>query len=190
MGIVAAAAGPSRWRQLARAAAWLGATAAVLNALPALVGHHPLAAARAALAAHRSDYTLPRSYSTWLLLNLWDFAVFVGLPIALLALARGAKALAALLRRRSLLDTEHRTALALAAGVAALSLSGLVRGEAGRIWIPIMPFVLVVGRLPNRADAARREAGGEAGRAVAKSIGLALLLLASCWVLRLSWHLP
>ena len=69
-------------------------------------------------------------------------------------------------------------------GVAALVLSGTVRGEAGRILIPVMPVLLV-------AAVAGKEPGATApGPSVRFSVLLAVLLTATSVVIRLTWDVP
>jgi hypothetical protein len=133
-----------------------------------ILGHHPLRSARVALEMHRETFTAPRSYGLWLLFNPLDLVVFLGAPIAVLFAARVWEA------------TKSRTpdacgpfALAAAAGLALLLVSGTVRGEVGRIWIPLMPLLLV--------PAADRV--GPRWRAPALGALLALL----CLVLRVRW---
>jgi hypothetical protein len=99
---------------------------------------------RTALAIHREAYTAPRSYALWLAFDPLDLALFLGLPVAVLALGHAVSA-----ARRGLagapLDPVDRFGLAVVAGVAALVLLGVTRGEVGRIWIPLMPLLLVSG---------------------------------------------
>jgi hypothetical protein len=142
--------------------------------LPALLGHQPLRAMRTALAIHREIYTAPRSYPLWLAYDLLDLAVFLGLPVAVLALWHAVGSL-----RRALsgtpLDAAERFALAAVAGVLALDLLGVTRGEVGRIWIPLMPFLLV-GALT-----------GEEGRGVGPSIVLGVLVAACTLAIAAYW---
>jgi hypothetical protein len=114
-------------------------------------GHEPIAAARAALAIHREAFTAPRSYVTWLLFNPIDLALFLGAPVAVVGIVRLAR------RGGERLD---RLRAALAAGLALLFLSGTLRGEIGRIAIPLMPVLLLaaVGRSGPDDASARAEA--------------------------------
>jgi hypothetical protein len=111
-------------------------------ALPALVGHHPVASALEALRIHREFFTQPRAYRLWLLFDPLDLAVFLGAPVAaslLVTTVRAARHVAA--RARPSADGAFR--LAAVGALVALLLSGQTRGEVGRIWIPIMPVLLV-----------------------------------------------
>jgi len=142
--VVAWASGepPARARVLAASA--LAATITVLLAfgVPAALGHQPLLAMRTALGIHRAAFTLPRSYALWLVFDPLDLAVFTGLPV----FVAGLWALRRAIRRAFVagpLPALDRFRLAVFGGVALLVLAGVVRGEVGRILIPLMPFVLV-----------------------------------------------
>jgi len=104
-----------------------------------------------ALAIHRDEYTLPRSYGLWLLFNLLDLAMFLGVPVAIVWATRTA---ASLVPPRS---SVNGLRLATAAGLIVLLLSGQTRGEVGRIWLPLMPTLLVAALArpggPTRAEA-------------------------------------
>jgi hypothetical protein len=111
-------------------------------AAPALVGHHPVASMREALRIHREFFTEPRDYGVWLVFDPLDLAVFLGLPVAVslvFAAVRSARRLAARVR----LQPDEAFRLAALAALLALLVSGQTRGEVGRIWIPIMPVLLV-----------------------------------------------
>jgi hypothetical protein len=92
----------------------------------------------AALAMHRQTFTAPRGYLLWLVFNPLDLTLFVGVPVAVLFATRVLDA-----ARSTSRDPHARFALAAAAGLVALLLSGTVRGEVGRIWIPLMPLLLI-----------------------------------------------
>jgi hypothetical protein len=173
LGAVAAVAPALGTRESRRRAALVVAvTAAVAVAcflLPALLGHHPLGSAATALAIHREQFTARRSYALWLLFNLVDLAVFLGVPVVAFG-SWGPR-------------TPFR--LAAAAGVLALVASGLIRGEMGRILVPLMPVLLVAGVVwPPSATAPEGEPSA------ATALVLAALLAVSDVVLRLSWELP
>jgi len=173
LGAVAAAAPALRTPEGRRRAALLGAIALAVALVcfmaPALLGHHPLASARAALAIHREQFTAHRSYPLWLVFDLLDLALFLGVPVVLFGL---------LLPRTSF-------RLAAGGGVLLLVASGLIRGEMGRILVPLMPVLLVASVVsPPRADAPE----GEPSPSTA--LVLATLLAATDIVLRLSWELP
>ena len=141
--------------------------------LPAAFGHHPLASARTALAIHREQFTARRSYRLWLLFDVVDLVLFLGVPVVLFGLGRP---------RAGGLRAFRRAA---AGGVLLLGASGLVRGEMGRILIPLMPVLLVA------CVVSRPAAGSPDGQPSASTaLLLGALLAATDIVLRLSWELP
>ena len=142
VGALAAAAlvprGTGWTRRVIAGAALAAAGGLLVLALATALGHEPLRAMRTALAFHREAYTTPRRYALWLLFNPLDLGVFLGLPVTALGVAAVVRALRA---RGATAASAFR--LAVAAGLALLVLSGSVRGEVGRIWIPLMPLLLV-----------------------------------------------
>jgi hypothetical protein len=73
-----------------------------------------------------------RSYGLWLFYNLYSFLAFAGVPIAALFGLEACRAWRKLPRRWS------PPALVISATVLLLNLSGIVRGEVGRMWLPWM----------------------------------------------------
>jgi len=72
--------------------------------------------------------------------------------------------------------------IAATTGLALLVLSGVTRGEVGRIWIPLMPFLLVAAVAePGRGQEAA------AGPSRREALLLGALLVALSMVIRLSW---
>jgi hypothetical protein len=126
-----------------------------------LTGYRALAVARIGLFAHRQATTVefPRTYWKWVLMNPVEMAVFAGLPLVI----------AALWAARRLRATNARPlAMFLVCWLillAALDLSGTVRGEVGRIWLFLM-WPLALG-----ASAGLGEEAGR-GRAVAALVAL------------------
>ncbi len=150
-------------RALARAVA-AAALAAAITALlalgvPAALGHQPLLAMRTALAIHRAAFTLPRSYALWLLFDPLDLAVFTGLPVAVAGLWALRRTIERALVAGPLVALE-RFRLGVFGGVVLLVLMGVVRGEVGRILIPLMPFVLVSSVAEGGSEPATDEAMG------------------------------
>ena len=93
---------------------------------------------RQAMAAHHRFTLAQRPYEVWVGRNLLEFAVFLGLPLLVTALAGLGADLRALAQRR---DVSPVAALTLS-GTAVLLLldaTGSVRGEVGRIWLFLMP---------------------------------------------------
>lgn len=132
-----------------------GVAALTAFGLPAVLGHHPMKAMATALSIHREAFTAPRSFVLWLLFNPLDLALFLGVPVAI----AGFVFLKRSIRRtkREPLSALDRFRLATFAGVGLLVLLGVTRGEVGRIWIPLMPLLLIASlagpTAPRRRDA-------------------------------------
>jgi len=138
-------------------------------ALAIVAGHDPWHAMRAALDLHHRIAVAPRSYATWLLWNPYDFALLLSPGVLGLAAAAARQRIWVRLRRWARSCSLRRTGVRLSRPhfarlaygpistaspnrrlamvawawwglLAALLLSGGVRGEAGRIWLVWMPF--------------------------------------------------
>lgn len=182
-------------RQLGRALRVVGLSALGAFAMLGIgvaIGYRPIDAFHASMEIHLGTYMRARSYSTWLLFGPWDLAIFVGLPIALLFAARVGRAAAALARdgARQLRDPVLRGRLGLAVALVALFLSGTLRGEVGRIGMPLMSLCLAAALLPTAATEPDDPHTSNGEPSARFALLLAALLLASCWVLRASWTLP
>ncbi len=100
-------------------------------------------------AAAPARHDLERSYALWLVGNIYDFAIFAGLPAFLLALPQlvdrfGKKTVQALL-------------IAFWVTLLVFNLSGTIRGEVGRIWLMLAPFpALLAPRLFSKSSPAFR----------------------------------
>jgi hypothetical protein len=159
-GIAAFAAAeeePARLRRSTGLATIAAAVAGLVAfVVPALLGHQPLRAMLSALTIHREMYTAPRSYALWLVFNPVDLALFLGVPVATAGLMLMPQVV-----RRAAPDAARaprdRFRLAVLAGVVILLALGVTRGEVGRIWIPLMPLLLVASLgghdAPDRKDA-------------------------------------
>ena len=168
IGAVAVGVALARPREWTQAVALATGAAVVCLAVTVALGHEPLAAARTALAFHREAYTAPRSYPLWLGWNPLDLALFLGAPLSALGLARLAARPA---------GAGARFRLALAAGIGLLLVSGSVRGELGRIGVPLMALLLPAA-LGDRALSPRDAAI------------LAALLAVLAVVIRARWIVP
>jgi hypothetical protein len=138
-------------RFLLLATAALLGFAAVPMVTSALGMNWPAVFREATEAAYRVQVQIHgREYSTWVLWNLWDFALFLGPPLVVAWLSRIAVELPAVLHRRgavglSAIPIEVPFALALVISVLALDLSGKILGETGRIWMFLMPLAVAAG---------------------------------------------
>jgi hypothetical protein len=129
-------------RLLARWAVALCGVIAFYLALYLVTGYRAVAVARVGLFAHRHATTVefPRTYWKWVLMNPVEMAVFAGLPLLIAALWGSCRLRGDNSRAPRLLLTSWLIILA------ALDVSGTVRGEVGRIWLFLMwPMALAVG---------------------------------------------
>ncbi|HUM69880.1 MAG TPA: glycosyltransferase family 39 protein, partial [Chloroflexota bacterium] len=119
-------------------AAGLGVVWAVYELLP---GPGLLSVWRVSMDFHLG---LARSYWLWLGYHLYDFGIFLGLPLALLCLYAFVYALWVVSRERY---SEWREwtllPIAFGLGVLLLNLSGTARGEVARVWIFLTPFAVM-----------------------------------------------
>jgi hypothetical protein len=179
---VLAFAGRRAARRAALAAGVALAAAAAVLALERLAGHRPLSSALTALSIHRQQFTVRRSYLAWVAFDPLDLFWFLGPPLVALLAGVGARAVTRRAGRRETdLDRFRATAVL---GIVALMISGIVRGEVGRLLIPIMPVLLVA------AVASRDAEGNVAGPSARFSFLLAVLLTATAVVIRLTWDVP
>jgi hypothetical protein len=163
-------------RGLAVPLAYVAVVGAAFVFLPLAIGHDPLASARAALAVHTAEFTAQRSYALWLVFGPLDLAMFLGVPVALAFVAHAVDAL----RVRTPAPPPARWALAVVVVLALLFASGLVRGEVGRLFVPLMPLGLLAAVL--RLE---EEPGPDSYTAAL----FALLLGAFDVVIRLNWRI-
>ncbi len=94
------------------------------------------------LTAHSSITGLAsfRSYHIWVWLNLVEFAVFLGLPLAALVVAGVPRVVASLRAMSGRTLPAYLAASALLA-LLLLDVSGTVKGETGRIWLFFAPWL-------------------------------------------------
>ncbi|HYU42409.1 MAG TPA: hypothetical protein VEQ84_09665 [Vicinamibacteria bacterium] len=182
-GVAVLAASVAGGVKLTRALRWCALAALVtagVFAAPALVGHHPIASARAALRIHREFFTQPRDYAVWLVFDPLDLAVFIGLPVAVsLVFAAVRSARRGIARARLQPDEAFR--LGALAALLVLLVSGQTRGEVGRIWIPVMPVLLV-------AALARPRDGNDGAPSAASALLLAATIASTTIAIALWWR--
>ncbi len=128
-------------------------------------GVTPFAIYRAAAPAR---HDLARSYPLWLVGNVYDFAVFAGLPAFLLALPA-----------RRELDWRRWgkfTAVLLAfwGFFILFDLSGMIRGEVGRIWLMLAPFPALLAARTNAGPTPSRKGLALMGVAALAAFGMGM----------------
>lgn len=80
-----------------------------------------------------------RSYLIWVLFNLYDFFIFLGIPLSMLFL-RKTYYIALSIKKKNIIDKNF---LVFMTFLICLSLSGLIRGETGRLWMYLMPLAIL-----------------------------------------------
>jgi len=93
--------------------------------------------------AFDQHFELDYPYLPWLALHLWDFTLFLGLPLVLLFVWeawRGSKNLWS----QHHTDAQGLLAVSLALTLLIMTVSGTARGETGRVWQFFFPFALIV----------------------------------------------
>jgi hypothetical protein len=152
---------------------------AAITAIPMAFGYAPLRSALVATAIHRESFTAHRSYRLWLAFGPLDFALFLGAPVAIGLLAHTVRGIRSL-GPHGRVSPPARQTIGFVGALLLLVVSGLVRGEIGRILVPWMPLALISGLV--RLD---EEPGPDAATA---AVTAALLVLLDI-TLRLSWRL-
>ena len=180
------------WRRLAGIASLAALGFGLVSAVPILAGYDLLTTAREALTISRYNYMVLRGYWLWLRFDLLDFSIFLGPPLVAWGLAGVAERL--LRRSPSRIFLRPDLMLAVAALVFALDLSGVTRGEVGRLWMPLMPMAFVA-LVPLRPSAPSRlpvhsleAARAQPSAILAEQLFLGALLAIVCIVLRLYWN--
>jgi hypothetical protein len=156
------------WRRALRPVGLAAVAALAWLDVTMLLGHEPLEAARIALAFQRETDMVPRGYLLSLVFHSIDFVLFLGVPVVAIGLMR---------LRPGLDDRLHRFRAALIVGLVVFLLSGTVRGEVGRIGVPLMALALPA-------------ALGESVLAARDAAWMGLLLAILCLALHATWVLP
>jgi len=136
-------------RLLQKTAIALCGFCAVHLALFLTTGYRGWAVAYLGLIAHRQATTVefPRTYWKWVLMNPAEMAVFAGLALVVAALWAWPGV------RRAALRSLRPFLFSWLILLAALDLSGTVRGEVGRIWLFLMwPLALAAGECLSRTQ--------------------------------------
>jgi len=126
------------WRRLAAAGLAVGAGTAALWLICWLtLGLDPLAVVRTGVAQHFEIVTGRRDYRLWVGYNFYDFAAFLGLPLAFLFAARVLTSFRYAAGRHW--HKVDAVAAATALTLLILDLSGTSRGEVARLWLFLTP---------------------------------------------------
>lgn len=80
----------------------------------------------------------PRDYWTWLPFNLLDFFIYTGVPLIIVFIYSLKK------KTKEKITTLKRLRTAFLITLLTLFLSGLTRGEVGRLWIVFMPLIVLL----------------------------------------------
>lgn len=89
----------------------------------------------------RSNY----SYWRWLFYNAYDILAFTGVPLGVLLVSESARAAQATFQRRG--TPWQIPALVIAGILSGINLAGVSPGEVGRLWMPWMAGIAVVGAM-------------------------------------------
>jgi hypothetical protein len=83
-----------------------------------------------------------RSYTIWIFYNLYDFFIFAGLPAAIAYFAAVKTSVGnSLIKKWKKIDP---LLVAFTGMLLIVNFSGSIRGETGRIWIPYVPFLVLI----------------------------------------------
>lgn len=133
---------------------------------------------------------LERPYLPWLYLHLYDYFMFVGWPLVILAAIGVAAAIRAGFRQHRL-DAGATLLMSTVAALIVLNISGIMRGETGRLLLFFTPFFLYgAGSVVETGDFARDKRAAwiiTGGQAVVVLVMLSVLDL--MWV-QPSWNTP
>lgn len=83
-----------------------------------------------------------RTYSKWVIFNLYDFFAFLGVPISLLFFKRIVSNFSQF--KKTGISQVDILLIALLVTLVALDVSGIIRGEVARVWMFLMPFAALV----------------------------------------------
>jgi hypothetical protein len=95
--------------------------------------------------AMQAHYNLGRIYWIWVLFNPYDFLTFLGVPVDVLCVSEGWRAWKrALLSRGRDVPLRSILTLTVTGAMIALNISGVARGEVGRMWLLWMPAACLI----------------------------------------------
>ena len=141
-----AARGPTGWRTWLRRT-WVGWTLLALGTASVWLVYQVIYGISfwdTFSTAMQTHFYLGRTYQVWVFYNLYDFLTFLGIPVAVLFVAEGARSWWLAVRTHLAVPLEALPALAITATILVLDLSGVARGEVGRMWLLWMPSACLV----------------------------------------------
>jgi hypothetical protein len=131
-------------------------------------------------AAGPARHDLERSYWLWLVGNVYDFAVFVGLPVFLSAVLW------------TIFQWDKRKFLPLALAYWAVFLvvdiSGAIRGEVGRIWLMLAPIPALLAAHPTQPTQSTQLPNYPITRLPFTHLALLSITAFSLWTMSLRWE--
>jgi hypothetical protein len=80
-----------------------------------------------------------RSYPLWLVFNIWDFFLFCGIPVTIVFIYAISKSL----KMKQIFNKTNFLLISFLITFIMLDIAGNARGEVGRIWITLMPFLII-----------------------------------------------
>jgi len=86
------------------------------------------------------QFQLKRTYSKWVVYNLFDFFIFVGIPTSMLFFRKFLKSLINLLKDKRVKSSDL-VFITFLLTLLALNILGITPGEVARLWIFLVPFV-------------------------------------------------
>lgn len=129
---------------------FVGGLAVLPVILYAASGFNVLATVQEILGGHTGFVQARRSQPLWLIYNYYDFFLFLGIPLLLVALAQLRRIVVSLRAQATQLDV---VLIGFWLLTLLIDVSGIMHGETGRTWMAFIPFIVApLAAFLNRAD--------------------------------------